>query len=102
MEWSEDREKLIQADIERMLALFEKIREVDTEGVEPMHTLPYEGAFSAVASPETSANAADLPERTVDVRKLGAPHMRGALFEVPYTLDLEPSENAKGGPGEDA
>ena len=48
MELSKDRDKLMQADIERMLALFEKIREVDTEGVEPMHTLPYEGTFSAV------------------------------------------------------
>lgn len=45
MEWSLDKDKVFQADIERMLALFEKIREVDTEGVEPMHTLPYEGLF---------------------------------------------------------
>ena len=102
MEWSRDRDKVIRADIDRMLALFEKIREVDTEGVEPMHTLPYEGAFSAEASPEPSADEADASERLVDVRKLGAPHMQGALFEVPYTLDLGPSENSKGGAGEDA
>lgn len=84
-----------QAEIAKMLAMFERIREVDTEGVEPMHTLPYEGTFSAEA-------AENVPERTVDVRKLDAPHMRGALFEVPYTLDLGPSKNSKGGAGEDA
>ena len=72
----------------RMLALFEKIREVDTEGVEPMHTLPYEGAFSAEPSEGT-----EVPERTVDVRELNAPHMRGALFEVPYTLEGEAEKN---------
>jgi Asp-tRNA(Asn)/Glu-tRNA(Gln) amidotransferase C subunit len=93
MERFGDRDKLMQADIERMLALFEKIREVDTEGVEPMHTLPYEGAFSAEASPEPSADEADVTERTVDVRKLNAPQMRGALFEVPYTLEGEAGKN---------
>lgn len=93
MELSKDRDKLMQADIERMLALFEKIREVDTEGVEPMHTLPYEGTFSAVDSLEASADGADVPERTVDVRKLNAPQMRGALFEVPYTLEGEAGKN---------
>ena len=55
-----------------------------------MHTLPYEGAFSAVAS---LADGADVPERTVDVRKLNAPQMRGALFEVPYTLEGEAEKN---------
>ncbi|MBR5347690.1 MAG: hypothetical protein IK125_00460 [Lachnospiraceae bacterium] len=98
MEWSLDKDKVFQADIERMLALFEKIREVDTEGVEPMHTLPYAGAFSL----EISADGADVPESTVDVRNLNAPRMRGALFEVPYTLSLTPAEDPKGGAGENA
>ncbi len=75
-----------QAEIEKMLVMFERIREVDTEGVEPMHTLPYEGTFSVEA-------AEDAPERIVDVRELDAPHMRGALFEVPYTLEGEDGKN---------
>lgn len=77
-----------QADIEKMLAMFERIREVDTEGVEPMHTLPYARAFSAGAMPEEDADVRDMPgSATVDVQRLKAPQMRGALFEVPYTLE---------------
>ena len=38
--------------------------------------------------PEDDADVRDMPgPATVDVQRLKAPPMRGALFEVPYTLE---------------
>ena len=70
-------------DIEKMLAMFATIREVDTTGVEPMHTLPYEGA--PICEEEELPEAAS--EAAVDVESLNPEHMLAGLFVVPYTLE---------------
>lgn len=79
LELSEKEREQAKTDMEEMLGYFDKLNELDTEGVEPLsHVFPMENVFREDVV--TNGNEAENILR-------GAPGVKEGMFQVPRTVD---------------
>lgn len=78
LELSAEEKKQAQADMGRMLAYFDKLKEIDTEGIEPMsHVFPMTNCFRE----DIVTNGEDRESMLVN-----APEAFDGMIKVPKTI----------------
>ena len=81
LKFSEDEKKELKVDLERMIEFVEKLKEVDTAGVEPL--LHITGAVNVLREDEVKQTV------TKEEALLNAPLTDGNFFKVPKVIKKE-------------
>ena len=78
LQFSEEEKKLIKHDLEKMIGFVDKLKELDTEGVEPLLHM----------SPRVNVLREDSPGGMLsrDEALANAPHHNGNYFTVPKVI----------------